>query len=318
MKNWLAFLYPAVFTLSAIILIQSCKQNDDDEIINAPPIASFTVTPDSGTTETLFEFDASSSHDNETSPEALKIRWDFNGDGNWDTDWSAEKFNSYQYVEAAEYDVNLEVLDTEGLAATDVHTLVVTENKPQGTFIDPRDGQTYNTIRIGDQTWFAENLNYEVEDSWCYEKDPGNCETYGRLYSWLAMMQGGSSSNDVPSGVQGVCPDGWHMPGDAEWMILCEFIGGSSTAGLKLKSLSGWYENGHGADEYGFTALPAGLCRPDQPMEFIEMGHSANFWTCTEDDAWRAYRHNLRYNSDADNRGWTSKELGLSVRCVKN
>ncbi|MCF8234777.1 MAG: hypothetical protein K9G67_07095 [Bacteroidales bacterium] len=317
MKNWLTFLYPALFALMTIILIQSCKQ-DDDEDINVPPTASFTVTPDSGTTETLFKFDASASHDNETPLDALQVRWDFDGDGSWDTDWSVEKLNSHLYAEAAEYDVELEVKDNEGLAATDVHTVLVAESNPQGTFVDPRDGQTYNTIKIGNQVWFAENLNYEAENSFCYEVNPAYCDTYGRLYTWAAIMDGGSSSNEVPSGVQGICPEGWHIPSDAEWMILSEFTGGSSGAGVKLKSASGWYAGGHGTDEFGFTALPAGLCRPDQPLEFIEMKHSANFWTCTEDDAWRAYRWNLRYNSDADNRGWTSKELGLSVRCVKN
>lgn len=66
----------------------------------------------------------------------------------------------------------------------------------------------------------AENLNYETGNSWCYDNDPSNCTTYGRLYTWDAAMNGEESSNNVPSGVQGVCPPGWLLPGYEEWKTL--------------------------------------------------------------------------------------------------
>ncbi len=82
-----------------------------------------------------------------------------------------------------------------------------------GTFTDSRDGQEYEWVKIGDQVWMAENLNYA-------QHDEGNSGRYGRLYDWAAVMQGENSSNNNPSGVQGVCPDGWHVPSDEEWKEL--------------------------------------------------------------------------------------------------
>ena len=71
---------------------------------------------------------------------------------------------------------------------------------------DARDGQTYKTVTLGDQTWLAQDLNYETDNSWCFQNDPANCETYGRLYNWEAAMN--------------ACPAGWHLPSDQEWSKL--------------------------------------------------------------------------------------------------
>ena len=117
-----------------------------------------------------------------------------------------------------------------------------------GTFTDPRDGQTYRTVKIGNQTWMAENLNYRYlgptddldSSSFCYDDDPANCETYGRLYLWSAAMDSagiiegntangcGYNSECSPSGnVRGVCPQGWHLPSNCdEFETLFEAVGG--------------------------------------------------------------------------------------------
>jgi len=85
------------------------------------------------------------------------------------------------------------------------------------SIVDPRDGQTYQTLRVKDQVFFAENLNFDAgQGSYCYDDDPNNCEKYGRLYTWEIAMAGDSSSNEIPSGVQGLCPEGWHFPSLAE------------------------------------------------------------------------------------------------------
>ena len=156
-----------------------------------------------------------------------------------------------------------------------------------GILKDPRDGQTYRTVKIGKQVWMAENLNYRYlgptakldSSSFCYKNDPAYCETYGRLYLWSAAMDSagiikGNTANGCGDGVEcssdepvrGVCPKGWHLPSWAEWEELIVVVDGSiteydwddNTAGFKLKSSSGWYSSGNGTDSFGFSALPAG------------------------------------------------------------
>ena len=100
-----------------------------------------------------------------------------------------------------------------------------------GTFTDPRDGQQYEWVQIGGQVWMAENLNYDQDsygNDWYYGNDTSLGDVYGRLYDWPAVMQGAGSSNNNPSGIQGVCPDGWHVPSDEEWKELEIQLGMSS------------------------------------------------------------------------------------------
>jgi len=98
-----------------------------------------------------------------------------------------------------------------------------------GTFIDNRDTKPYKFVKIGSQTWMAENLNYEAEGSECYDKDEANCDTYGRLYDWeMAIALPGCNDETCASQItekhQGICPDGWHIPSDAEWGVLVQFV----------------------------------------------------------------------------------------------
>ena len=90
-------------------------------------------------------------------------------------------------------------------------------------FTDPRDGQTYKTVKIGDQIWLAENLNYDpaAGNSWCYEDDTANCAVYGRLYDWETAKT--------------ACPAGWHLPSEDEWDQLIAFLGGEAAAGGKIR-----------------------------------------------------------------------------------
>jgi len=123
-------------------------------------------------------------------------------------------------------------------------------------FTDSRDGISYKMVTIGSQTWMAENLNYDVPNVTNDGCSYNDC-SYGRMYSWSTIMNGSPGSSAIPSGVQGICPVGWHVPSDWEWEILQDNVGGNETAGTKLKSTSGWNNNGNGTDEYGFSALPA-------------------------------------------------------------
>jgi len=197
---------------------------------------------------------------------------------------------------------------TLGLAITFTFAQKAAAEKPPekaavGTFMDIRDNKTYKTVKIGEQVWMAENLNYEAEGSRCYDNKPANCLKYGRLYDWETAMK--------------ACPKGWHLPSDDEWVTLTDFVGGSSTAGTKLKATSGWNENGNGTDAYGFAALPGGYGYSGYSSG---IGNGGHWWSGIENIANiadKAYRRSIgphretayRYNDDKDNL--------QSVRCLQ-
>ena len=186
-------------------------------------------------------------------------------------------------------------------------------NDAKGKFVDSRDGQTYKTVTIGTQTWMAENLNFKVDSSFCYQDEEKNCDKYGRLYTWTAAVGkpedecGRARECNLPPGhVQGVCPEGWHLPSKVEWETLFDAVGGKYTAAKVLKSTSGWKDNGNGTDDVGFSALPAVL--------------SADFWSATEDigEEIRAYEVTLYSEHDEASLGGDAKDILASVRCLKS
>jgi uncharacterized protein (TIGR02145 family) len=133
-----------------------------------------------------------------------------------------------------------------------------------GILTDSRDGQEYFTVTIGSQTWMAQNINFKLsgtDSGRCYVDYPDYCAAFGRLYTWSAVMAGSASSTKIPSGVQGICPSGWHIPSDSEWSILVSTVEanpivGSGYGGVALKSMQGWsqyYSNG--TDVFGFNGL---------------------------------------------------------------
>ncbi len=132
-------------------------------------------------------------------------------------------------------------------------------------------------------------------------------------------MNGAASSSAIPSGVQGVCPTGWHLPSDAEWTQLIDSLGGESVAGGKLKETgtTHWNSPNTGAtNEIGFTALPGGGRYFGGSFDGI--GNYGNWWSATEnstDNAWYRY---MFYNGSNTFRLNYFKELGFSVRCVRN
>ena len=193
--------------------------------------------------------------------------------------------------------------------------------------LDSRDGQIYKTIVIGSQTWMAENLNYKTENSSCYDDVDSNCVKYGRLYTWAAAMDsagaGGSNGKGCGYGstcspslsVQGVCPNGWHLPAYTEFETLFDAVGGQFMAGRMLKSTSGWNSNGNGTDFYAFSALPA---RYKNIKDGYLEGNYVCYWSSAEKSNYGAYYMNLRYN---DGRAYlvdVDKDFGFSVRCVKD
>ena len=152
----------------------------------------------------------------------------------------------------------------------------------QTPFTDPRDGKTYKTVKIGEQVWMGENLNYYVSSSRCYDNKSTNCEIYGRLYSWETAMK--------------ICPEGWHLPSETEWDKLITAIGGKNKAGKALKTRNGWRDykgiSSNGEDAYGFSALPGGYygcsdggydnCYFDD--YFISISYNKNPYGCSKED----------------------------------
>jgi uncharacterized protein (TIGR02145 family) len=170
-----------------------------------------------------------------------------------------------------------------------------------GTLTDTRDGQTYKTVMIGKQTWMAQNLNYQTESgSWCYNDSASYCKQYGRLYDWKTATT--------------VCPKGWKLPDTADWNRLETAVGGWKTAAKKLKSKSGWIENGNGTDDYGFSALPGGSRYSNG--NFYGAGNYGHWWTATEDGCnYACYRY-MDYNYDNVGEDDYDKDSGYSIRCV--
>ncbi|MFA6689925.1 MAG: fibrobacter succinogenes major paralogous domain-containing protein [Sphaerochaetaceae bacterium] len=199
------------------------------------------------------------------------------------------------------------------------------------TVTDCRDGQIYKTVVIGSQTWMAQNLNYAdssampnlAGNSWCYNNSTDSCAKYGRLYKWAAAMNLDSSfhkilaSAEISFPQQGACPSAWHIPTDDEWTTLENYVGGSDSAGIYLRSTSGWNDGGNGTDTYGFSALPAGELDYED-NKFISAGHYARFWCATDDEAYYACERNTAYFYP---NMWTNhydKDYAYSVRCVKD
>jgi uncharacterized protein (TIGR02145 family) len=200
---------------------------------------------------------------------------------------------------------------------------------PSHTFKDPRDGKIYNIVTIGEQTWMAENLaylpgvvgpqtgsdtepcyyvygyDYEYEDV-AKAKAFDNYKTYGVLYNWQAAMT--------------ACPEGWHLPSEAEWTQLTEYLGGTAVAGGKMKEAgtAHWTTpNTDATNSSGFTALPGGN-RSYFRGTFNAIGDYGDWWSSTDDGTgsvrnWPLYNYSGNFRSYQEN-----KEMGLSVRCVRD
>jgi uncharacterized protein (TIGR02145 family) len=213
--------------------------------------------------------------------------------------------------------------------------------------------RTYGYRTIGTQTWMTENLaylpfvnpstnrHYSLPRYYVYgyegstaanAKTTPKYQIYGVLYNWPAAMKGAASSTAVPSGVQGICPDGWHLPSDAEWSKLENYLGmsmseagtigwrisGSVGGKLKETGSSHWNSPNNGANnQSGFTALPGGQCFFE---EFGGLGEIATFWTATEDTDWilNARVRRLTNSQTGVHRGSDYTDYWASVRCVRD
>lgn len=214
------------------------------------------------------------------------------------------------------------------------------------------DGNVYNTVPIGNQCWLKENLrtthysngtsitlgtSYGVSTPARYypNHDSANVGTYGYLYNWAAVMNGTASSGANPSGVRGICPLGWHVPSDAEWTQMENFVSNqnqylcnntASNIAKALTSATGWNSSSvacavgndlNANNATGFSAMPAGDCHYNWGYE--NFGNGTLFWTSTENSAnGNAWRRHLSYNAAVVNRDNKDKGNGFSVRCLRD
>ena len=207
------------------------------------------------------------------------------------------------------------------------------------------NGVIYNTIQIGDQCWFKENLrttkyndgtsitNITNNSTWtsttsgaycCYDNNPSNCDTYGALYNWYAVNTGK------------LCPSGWHVPSDAEWTTLTNYLSANSTywcgsdssyIAKSLASTTSWNStstttcavgnNLSANNSTGFSALPGGYRRLSDGS-FSTLSRGGHWWSSTEHDASRAWYRYLYYSNANVNRGNLNKIYGYSVRCLRD
>ena len=203
------------------------------------------------------------------------------------------------------------------------------------SLIDDRDGQSYITVQIGTQCWMAENLNIGIMinggiyssnngviEKYCYDNNTSNCDTYGSLYQWDEMMEYTSIE-----GIQGICPNGWHVPTDEEWKQLEGEVDSQFgypdpewddlnlrgfDVGLNLKSTIGWYGGGNGVDLYGFSALPGGCLTQ---TAWIQLTIDCFFWSSSEINS-NAWSRILNNNSIKARRNDRNRIFGYSVRCL--
>jgi uncharacterized protein (TIGR02145 family) len=291
---------------------------------NLPPITDFRIGCIRGNIKTQFYFDSWLTEDLESLPTELKVRWDFNGDGFYDTEFSGERKAHHQYSLAGTYEVTLEAIDPEGLSSTKTKSIEVSpwENET-GLIWDQRDDQYYGTVKIGDQWWMSENLNFAPYDpnkdevkKLCYQRfllDTYDwCNVYGGLYNLYHATR-----NDIYGEVKGICPRGWHMPSKQEWDQMINYIGGYNQA---QKLMPG------GPTDFNALMGGYGEWKYDPVLKYYRYiyrwgDYATYFWSFTPirgsiipTSSWNV---TLFKDQDKIYPGFSSNEMYFYVRCVK-
>jgi uncharacterized protein (TIGR02145 family) len=202
--------------------------------------------------------------------------------------------------------------------------ILITSCSSEFTMVD-NNGREYETVKIGNQVWMAENLNYPTEnESWCYDENPENCEKFGRLYTWEAAIN--------------VCPDGWHLPSAEDWNQLTKYLiensynfDESKVENKIAKSLADntmWKNSikngaiGNNLEKNNrskFSALPGGYRYYDG--NYYNIGNLGFWWSSTDfphTEIWYKYLYFLSYDNVYFGIDMPTKWIGASVRCIKD
>jgi uncharacterized protein (TIGR02145 family) len=293
---------------------------------NLPPRAKIQIGSTYGNTLTQFFFDSWLSRDDNQIPSDLEVRWDFNGDGVWDTPYSREKVTYHQFELPGVYISALEVRDQEGLTSSDKKRIYVSANSDQTSFFkDQRDGNYYGTVKIGNQWWMSENLNFTIPQKsvfgyyqWiCLFEQSKWCDQVGKLYRVGAVVISQSDQEYVE-----ICPGGWRMPTREDWESLFISIGGEQN----LKELRYGGKHDFNAWDLGYADFyilrPFPESRPDTVYRFHQTYEVTWFLSSTDrkdplmvNDVW------MWTVDRANGTPWTGYGLSniyVPVRCVKN
>src|SRR5690554_4596063 len=312
--------FPLLIVCVLLVFASSCKKDNSIPVLSTSAVTDITqttaisggnITSDGGATVTARGVCWSTGQtptisDNKTT--------DGTGAGTFVSNISGLEPNTTYYVRA--YATNS--------AGTGYGSVMSFTTKD--VFTDPRDGNVYQTVTIGTQVWMAENLKYlpsvvgpatNSETTPYYyvhsydgtdvtaAKATANYTTYGVLYNWPAAMN--------------ACPTGWHLPSDAEWTELTDYLGGEGVAGGKLKEIGTTHwntPNTNATNETGFTALPGG--GRNYGGSFNDVGSYGGWWSATEGNANDAWYRDLVCSYSNVYRNYANKELGLSVRCWRD
>lgn len=356
-KHTAILIFPFLILGLFLILNTGCKKEDDDDkaLIQIPAVTTEEV---SGITQFSAVCGGTVTSDFGSPVKARGVCWstgltptiadnktnDGAGAGSFTSSVTGLAANTTYYVRAYATNSN----------GTGYGSTMSFTTYEANTFIDNRDGSAYRFVAIGSQVWMAENLRYlpyvvetgtqSVTFPYYYvygysgtvandAKATANYKRYGVLYNWAAVMHGEGASSANPSEVQGICPDGWHLPSDNEWKTLEMYLGmsqaqanafddrGTDEGGkLKEAGVVHWKAPNTGAtNSSGFTALPGGVLSTDSI--FISVGEIGSWWSTTQGSGaanfMASYRALSFWNSQV-NRDFAVKKIGLSVRCVRD
>ena len=215
---------------------------------------------------------------------------------------------------------------------------VASDNQPCPATVQDGDGNEYPVVKIGCYCWMGANINVGTRidgllygshytqnipgiQKICYDDNDANCSLYGGFYIWQESLYGEKTDGKKMSGsyVQGICPEGWHVPDRSEWNFLMNELGGMSIAGMEMKSVSGWFDGGNGSNSSGFNAIPTSYynsnwSNSDSGKWKAGLGKNTMWWCASSQDSWQ-----LSYGTSAIvNSGAWSDYFFHNVRCVMN
>ena len=308
---------------------------------NLPPVAKLVAFPPAGDTSVMFEFNAGGSEDDRDFAIALEYRWDFDGDGIWETGYSKISGIAHKYRVSGIYNVTVGVKDLDGFTATASDSIeVYAYNMDIDTLVDPRDGNRYRIVKIKERWWMAENLRYGIEIQTDQEQTDNNTvefyrnhtskryDTVGGVYLWYESMK---YRRENP---QGVCPDGWHIPTQTEWESLFSPLIGDSMTYVRRHLKDIQYYRKNGPSNLNLDLNNAANRWEDRSIWWDYNGGVTGFWSSDSrwnPECWKYDPYACWFNSDWLSLGygywsscrlaqtaWTSHDSYLSVRCIKD